>query len=52
MSMQDIEPTEALGAEIGKYLMAFAARCKEALSGSRPDPALARHQQSRKLASI
>jgi DNA-binding IclR family transcriptional regulator len=31
MSMQDIEPTEALGSEIGEYLMAFAARCKEAL---------------------
>ena len=40
MSMQDIEPTEALGAEIGKYLMAFAVRCKEALSASCPDPAL------------
>jgi hypothetical protein len=32
MSMQDIEPTEALGSEIGEYLMAFAARCKDALS--------------------
>lgn len=35
MSMQDIEPTEALGAEIGEYLMAFAARCKDALSAPR-----------------
>lgn len=52
MSMQDIESTEALGAEIGKYLMEFAARCKEALSGSRPDPTLLRHQQSQELASI
>jgi DNA-binding IclR family transcriptional regulator len=34
MSLQDIEPTEALGSEIGEYLMAFAARCKEALSVS------------------
>jgi len=33
MSLQDIEPTEALGLEIGEYLMAFAARCKDALSG-------------------
>jgi hypothetical protein len=31
MSMQDIEPTEALGSEIGEYLMAFAAKCKEVL---------------------
>lgn len=31
MSLQDIEPTEALAAEIGEYLMAFANRCKEAL---------------------
>ena len=31
MSVQDIEPTEALGSEIGEYLMAFAARCKEVL---------------------
>lgn len=41
MSMQDIEPTEALGAEIGEYLMAFAARCKDALSGPRNDTATA-----------
>lgn len=40
MSMQDTRPTEALGAEIGKYLMTFATRCKQALSVSRPDPAL------------
>ncbi|GGI29646.1 IclR family transcriptional regulator [Bradyrhizobium guangdongense] len=33
MSVQDIEPTEALGAEIGSYLIAFAARCKGALAG-------------------
>jgi DNA-binding IclR family transcriptional regulator len=33
MSTQDIEPTEALGAEIGRYLMVFAARCKAILSG-------------------
>jgi len=33
MSTQDIEPTEALGAEIGRYLMVFAARCKTILSG-------------------
>lgn len=39
MSMQDIEPTEALGAEFGEYLMAFAARCKDALSGPRNDTA-------------
>lgn len=52
MSLQDIEPTEVLGAEIGKYLMAFAARCKEALSGCYPDPALPQHQQSQKFASI
>lgn len=31
MSLQDIEPSEALGSEIGEYLMAFTARCKEAL---------------------
>lgn len=35
MSMQDIEPSEALGAEIGECLMAFAARCRDALSGPR-----------------
>ena len=35
MSLQDIEPTEALGSEIGEYLMAFAARCQTALSGLR-----------------
>jgi DNA-binding IclR family transcriptional regulator len=35
MSMQDIEPTKALGAEIGGYLMAFAVRCKAALSEKR-----------------
>lgn len=34
MSLQDIEPSEALGSQIGEYLMAFAARCKDAL---RPD---------------
>ena len=33
MSLQDIEPTEALGREIGEYLMVFAARCKDELSG-------------------
>ncbi|AWO93296.1 UNVERIFIED_ORG: DNA-binding IclR family transcriptional regulator [Bradyrhizobium japonicum] len=32
MSLQDVEPTPALGKEIGGYLMAFAARCKEVLS--------------------
>ncbi|WP_377812013.1 IclR family transcriptional regulator [Bradyrhizobium oligotrophicum] len=32
MSVQDIEPTEAVGAEIGGYLVAFAARCKAAFS--------------------
>lgn len=37
MSMQDIEPTAALAAEIGEYLMAFSARCKEALSVRRDD---------------
>ena len=35
MSLQDIKPTEALGSEIGEYLMAFATRCKEALAVSR-----------------
>ncbi|UGY06423.1 IclR family transcriptional regulator [Bradyrhizobium quebecense] len=35
MSLQDIEPTEALGREIGEYLMVFAARCEETLSVSR-----------------
>ncbi|MGY8676639.1 hypothetical protein Q2941_02325 [Bradyrhizobium sp. UFLA05-153] len=35
MSMQDIEPSDALSAEIGEYLMAFATRCKEALAVSR-----------------
>jgi DNA-binding IclR family transcriptional regulator len=35
MSMQDIEPSEALGAEIGEYLTAFAGRCKAALSDLR-----------------
>ncbi len=35
MSMQDIEPSEALGAEIGEYLTAFAARCRDVLSGPR-----------------
>jgi len=31
MSMQDIEPTEALAAEIGSYLIAFTNRCRDAL---------------------
>ncbi|APG09978.1 IclR family transcriptional regulator [Bradyrhizobium japonicum] len=35
MSLQDIEPTEALGREIGEYLMVFAARCEDELSGPR-----------------
>ena len=39
MSMQDIEPSKALGSEIGEYLMAFAARCKETLSGPQEDAA-------------
>lgn len=42
MSMQDIEPTEALGREIGEHLIAFSARCKEAISGPRDDTAKAR----------
>ena len=33
MSLQDIEPGDDLAKEIGGYLMAFAARCKEALAG-------------------
>jgi len=33
MSLQDIEPSDDLAKEIGGYLMAFAARCREALSG-------------------
>jgi DNA-binding IclR family transcriptional regulator len=37
MSMQDIEPTDALAAEIGAYLTAFASRCKEALRASQAD---------------
>ena len=32
MSMQDIEPSAALAGEMGEYLMAFSARCKETLS--------------------
>lgn len=50
MSLQDIEPTEALGAELGGYLLAFAARCKQAVSDSRFDP-LPRHRQSGNPAS-
>jgi DNA-binding IclR family transcriptional regulator len=55
MSMQDTEPTERLAAEIGEYLIAFAAKCKEALSGPRDDsadPPLSRQQKSRTQASI
>jgi DNA-binding IclR family transcriptional regulator len=37
MSMQDIEPSEALGVEMGEYLIAFADRCKQALAGSRDE---------------
>ncbi|TWB97059.1 IclR family transcriptional regulator [Bradyrhizobium macuxiense] len=37
MSMQDIEPSEALSAEMGEYLMAFADRCKHTLSGPRDE---------------
>lgn len=37
MSLQDIEPTEALGSEIGEHLMSFAARCKDELLGQRGD---------------
>ncbi|QIO37484.1 IclR family transcriptional regulator [Bradyrhizobium sp. 1(2017)] len=39
MSVQDVEPNEVLGAELGEYLMTFAARCKDALSGSPDDTA-------------
>ena len=31
MSLQDIEPSDALGAEIGAYLIAFVVRCKDTL---------------------
>jgi len=52
MSMQDIEPTEALGSEIGEYLMAFAARCNDALSDSRPDSALPQRPAAKSARSI
>ncbi|WP_247507800.1 IclR family transcriptional regulator C-terminal domain-containing protein [Bradyrhizobium sp. 1] len=39
MSLQDIKPTEALCSEIAEYLMVFAARCKDELSGPRDEPA-------------
>jgi DNA-binding IclR family transcriptional regulator len=35
MSVQDIESTEGLAAQMGEHLMAFATRCKEALSDRR-----------------
>ncbi|MCP3440629.1 hypothetical protein NLM32_05615 [Bradyrhizobium sp. CCGUVB14] len=35
MSTQDIEPSVALSAEIGEYLVTFAIRCKEALALTR-----------------
>jgi DNA-binding IclR family transcriptional regulator len=38
MSLQDIEPTDALAAEIGAYLTAFAGRCREALRADPADP--------------
>lgn len=31
MSLQDIEPTDALATKIGEHLMVFAARCKRAI---------------------
>lgn len=31
MSLQDVEPTEALARELGAYLLAFAANCKQSL---------------------
>jgi DNA-binding IclR family transcriptional regulator len=55
MSMQDVQPTEALAAELGKYLMAFATRCQAALSASREDPIQAssrRHRSFRTGGSI
>ncbi len=39
MSVQDVEPSEVLGAELGEYLIAFAARCKEAISEPPDDTA-------------
>lgn len=39
MSTQDIEPTEALSAKIGDYLMVFAARCKQALAALQDETA-------------
>ncbi|MBR0724233.1 IclR family transcriptional regulator [Bradyrhizobium manausense] len=32
MSLQDVEPSDALAAELGAYLLAFASKCKAALS--------------------
>jgi DNA-binding IclR family transcriptional regulator len=55
MSMQDIDPTEGLAAEVGECLTAFSARCKDAVSGRRPEsaaPAPPRQQTSRTHASI
>ena len=31
MSLQDVEPTEALGREVGAYLLAFASNCKQSV---------------------
>jgi len=31
MSLQDVEPTEGLAREVGAYLLAFAANCKQSL---------------------
>jgi len=47
MSVQDVRSTEALGAEIGDYLLAFAARCRDALSDSGLDPALSRQSAAK-----
>jgi DNA-binding IclR family transcriptional regulator len=32
MSLQDVEPTDALAAELGAYLLAFSSKCREALA--------------------
>jgi hypothetical protein len=33
MSLQNVDRSDALASEIGSYLNAFAAKCKEALAG-------------------
>ena len=52
MSVQDLEPRDILGAEIGKYLTAFASRCKQALCTCRADASPTQQQdQAPELAS-